>query len=127
SVTVKGQFTHFVQGSTSASFGAAITVNSTTVTDGTHATVNLTIAGGAAFGARTVVVTTGGEVVTLPNGFTVTSVPTDTQAFAYVVGRRLSPSQGGTNGTQTVSVIDTAANVIVATIPAGQGCYCVGA
>jgi YVTN family beta-propeller protein len=126
SVTVKGQFTHFVQGSTSASFGAAITVNSTTVTDGTHATVNLTIAGSAAIGARTVVLTTGGEVATLPNGFTVTTIPTDTQAFAYVLGRRLSPSQGGTNGTQTVSVIDTAANMIVATIPAGQGCSCVG-
>ncbi len=125
-VTVKGQFTHFVPGVTTASFGAGITVNSTTVTDGTHATANLTIAGGAGLGARNVVLTTGGEVVTLPNGFTVTAVPTDTQAFAYVVGRRLSPSQGGTNGTQTVSVIDTAANVVVATIPAGQGCSCVG-
>ena len=126
SVTVKGQFTHFVQGSTSASFGAAITVNSITVTDGTHATINLTIAGGAALGLRTVVLTTGAEVASLANAFTVTAVPTDTQAFAYVVGRRLSPSQGGTNGTQIVSVIDTAANAVVTTIPAGQGCSCVG-
>jgi YVTN family beta-propeller protein len=126
-IAVKGQFTHFVLGVTTASFGAGVTVNSTTVTDGTHATVNLTIAGGAGLGARDIVLTTGGEVATLPNGFTVTAVSqTDTQAFAYVVGRRLSPSQGGTDGTQIVSVIDTAANVVVATIPAGQGCSCVG-
>jgi bacillolysin len=126
-IAVKGQFTHFVPGVTTVSFGAGVTVNSTTVTDGTHATVNLTIAGGAGLGARDIVLTTGGEVATLPNGFTVTAVSqTDTQAFAYVVGRRLSPSQGGTDGTQIVSVIDTAANVVVATIPAGQGCSCVG-
>ncbi len=125
-ITVKGQFTHFVPGVTTASFGAGIAVNSTTVTDATHATVNLVIAANAGFGARNVVLATGAEVVTLPNGFTVTAVQTDTQAFAYVVGRRLSPSQGGTDGTQIVSVIDTAANVVVATIPAGQGCSCVG-
>ena len=65
--------------------------------------------------------------MTLINGFTVRALPAQSQSFAYVVGRRLSPSQGGTNGTQTVSVIDTSTNAIVSTISAGVGCYCVGA
>jgi hypothetical protein len=118
-VAVKGQFTHFVPGLTTANLGAGITVNSTTVTDGTHATVNLTIAGGAGLGARNVVLTTGAETVTLPNGFTVTAVPTDTPAFAYAVYR----PQTEFGATQIVSVIDTAANVVIATIPAGLGCW----
>ena len=66
-----GQFTHFVQGTTSASFGAGITVNSTTVLTVTQATANVTIAGGATLGARTVTVATGAEVVALASGFVV--------------------------------------------------------
>ena len=48
----------------------------------------------------------------------------EAQSFVYVVGKRLSPSQGGTNGQQTVSVINPATNAIVTTIPAGQDCLC---
>ena len=71
-VAVTGQFTHFVQGQTAAGFGAGITVNSTTVTDATHATANVTIAAGAALGTRTVTLTTNSETAVLANGFTVT-------------------------------------------------------
>ena len=71
-VTVAGQFTGFVDGTTTASFGSGITVNGVTVTDLTHATVNLTITPGAALGARTVVLTTGSQVAQLVGGFTVT-------------------------------------------------------
>ena len=125
-VAIKGQLTHFVQGSTSASFGAGIIVNSTVVTDATHATASLTIAGNAALGVRNLAMTTGGEVANLAGGFTVTALPIDTQPFAYVVGRRLTPVQGGTDGTQTVSVIDTSTNAVVTTFPVGIGCQCVG-
>ena len=113
-VAIKGQFTHFAQGQTTASFGPGITVNSTTVTDVTHAIVNLTLAGTAVLGPRHVVLTTGGDVVTLTNGFAVTAAPADTQAFAYVVGRRAS-------GEQTVTVIDTSSNGIVGSIAVGRG------
>jgi len=71
SVAVTAQFTHFVQGTTTATFGAGITVNSVTVTDSTHLSVSISISSTAATGNRTVTVTTGTEVVSGPNGFLV--------------------------------------------------------
>jgi hypothetical protein len=76
SVAVVGQSTNFLNGTTVANFGAGIAVNSTTVTDATHATVSITIAAGAGTGGRTVTLTTGGEVASLANGFTVTAAAT---------------------------------------------------
>ena len=73
SVNLTGQFTHWVQGSSTASFGAGITVATLTVNSATTATAALNIDPAAAAGARNVTVTTGAEVVTLNNGFTVTS------------------------------------------------------
>src|SRR5439155_1654463 len=71
SVNLTGQFTHFVQGTTTASFGAGITVVSLTVNSATTATTVVNIDAGTATGNRNVTLTTGLEVVTLPNGFTV--------------------------------------------------------
>ena len=73
SVTLAGQFTHWVQGTTTASFGAGITVGTLTINSATSATAVLNIDGAAAIGARNVTVTTNAEVVTLTNGFTVTA------------------------------------------------------
>jgi hypothetical protein len=73
SLAIVGQNTNFVQGTTVASFGAGITVNSLTVNSATSATANITIQGAAVPGTRTVTITTGSEVATLPNGFTVTA------------------------------------------------------
>jgi len=125
-VAIAGVATNFVPSQTSANFGAGITTVSTTVTDATHATAVITIGSGTAAGARNVTLTTGSEVVTAVSGFLVRVLPAESPVYAYVLGRRLSPSQGGTNGIQTVNVINTATNGIVATIPAGQGCSCVG-
>jgi hypothetical protein len=75
SVTVLGQFTHFAQGTTTASFGAGVTVNSVTVNNATSATVSITITPTATLGFRSVTMTTGAEVVTLTNGFTVNAGP----------------------------------------------------
>jgi sporulation-control protein spo0M len=72
-VTVSGSGTHFAQGSTSASFGAGITVGAITVNSATSASVQLTISAGAAIGARTVTLTTGGENASLASGFSVTA------------------------------------------------------
>ena len=72
SVTLTGQFTHWVQGTTSASFGAGITVATLTINSATSATAVLNIDPAAAAGARNATVTTNAEVVTLTNGFTVT-------------------------------------------------------
>src|SRR5271157_690232 len=73
SVTLTGQFTNWVQGTTKADFGAGITVVFLTVSSATSATAILGIDPQAAIGARTVTMTTGTEIATLNNGFTVTS------------------------------------------------------
>lgn len=80
SVTISGQFTNFVQGATQASFGAGVSVGGgaagafgpVTVASATSATASLAIASTAALGARSVMVQTGTEQVSLANGFTVT-------------------------------------------------------
>jgi probable HAF family extracellular repeat protein len=78
-VVVTGLNTHFVQGTSAANFGTGTTVNTVSVTDATHLTAQITIDSAATLGTRTVTVTTGAEVVSLTNGFTVTAsapVPT---------------------------------------------------
>ena len=71
SVAITGQFTNWVQGTTTASFGTGITVVSLTVTTPTSATAVINIAPTAIVGPYTVTLTTGGEIDTLTNGFTV--------------------------------------------------------
>jgi hypothetical protein len=98
SVVITGQFTSFVQGTTTASLGAGITVNSVIVSDATHATVSISIASNAAVGSRTVTLTTGAEVDSLANGFSVTA---GTPVLVSV-----SPSSGQ-QGQQNLSVAIT--------------------
>ena len=95
-VAVVGNFTTFVQGSTTAGLRAGITVNSVTVTDSTHATVNIAVAPTAAPGLYTLTMTTGAQVATLPNGFTVLAgVPALTS---------VNPSQGSQGASLTVQL-----------------------
>ena len=68
-VNVSGLNTNFVEGTTTADFGAGATVNSVTVTNATAAVVNVTIDPDAAAGFRTVSLTTGTETAVLLNGF----------------------------------------------------------
>lgn len=70
-VTVVGLNTRFVQGTSQLSLGPGITVSAVNVTCATCLTAQLTIAPDAPLGLRTVTVTTGTEVASLPNGFTV--------------------------------------------------------
>jgi len=100
SVSITGQFTHFVQGATTASFGANVTVASLTVNSATSATAVLNIAPAAATGARDVTLTTGTEVVTLTSGFTVTN---GTAALTQI-----SPNTGQ-QGQQNLTVTATGA------------------
>ena len=72
SVSITGQNTHFAQGTTTASFGTAITVVSLTVSSTTSATAVLNIDPAAATGGRIVTLTTDSEIASLPSGFTVT-------------------------------------------------------
>jgi hypothetical protein len=75
-VSIVGAETEFIQGTSKATFsGTGITVNSTTVTDATHATANITIASDAPIGTRDVNVVNGAETPKpLRGGFTVNAV-----------------------------------------------------
>ncbi|MEK7727595.1 MAG: hypothetical protein AAB354_04235, partial [candidate division KSB1 bacterium] len=71
---------NFVNGVTTANFGADITVNSVVANSATQLTANLTIGAAAALGSRDVIVTNpppGGGSATLTSGFTVNN-PTPT-------------------------------------------------
>ena len=70
-IQVTGVNTHWVDGLTSASLDPIwITINRVKVTSSTTAEVDISIAGNAPIGARTVTLSTGGEIVTF-NSFTV--------------------------------------------------------
>ena len=72
-VTIIGQYTGWVNGTTVANFGTGITVNSTTVNSATNLTANITISTTAPLGPETVTVTTNSEVENVAGGFTVQS------------------------------------------------------
>ena len=61
-IAISGALTHFAAGSSSASFGAGVTVNQLTVSSPTSAVAKVTVAPGATIGFRDVSVQTGGEV-----------------------------------------------------------------
>ena len=114
-MAITGQNTHFVQGTTVASFGAGITINSLTVNSATSATANLTVQNGAALGARTVTITTGAEVASLVNGFTVT---VGAVAVPNVVG--LTQAAATTAITGVGLVLGTLTTASSNTVPAGN-------
>ena len=69
-VTLTGQNTNF-GGATQVSAGAGVAVTGVTVSNTTTITVQLTVAGNADTGPRSITATTGSEDATLPNGFVV--------------------------------------------------------
>ena len=81
SVTITGQFTHFAQGMTTASFGDGISVGGSplggfgpvTVSSPTTATAQISVNICALTGLRSVILRTGSESVALNAGFTVTT------------------------------------------------------
>jgi uncharacterized repeat protein (TIGR01451 family) len=71
-VTIAGLFTNFQTGVSQVTFGGnGVTAGTVTVNGPTQIQVPVTVVAGAAAGARTVTVTTGAEVASLVNGFTV--------------------------------------------------------
>ena len=117
-VAIAGVFTNFVAGQTTANFGAGVTTVSTTVTDATHATAVINISAGAALGLRDVTLTTGSQRY-INGGFLVRTLPVDTTAIRGTCSDAACLLRRSTNGAQTVNVINTSTNAIVATIPAG--------
>ena len=72
-VNLVGAATSFAQSSSQVNFGPGILVNSIVVASPTGLTADVSIAVTAAIGPRTVTVTTGNQVVSLTNGFAVTT------------------------------------------------------
>jgi hypothetical protein len=100
-ISLTGQFTHFDSTST-ASFGAGITVNSLAVSDATDAVANITISENAAIGSRNVTILTSSvhETASITGGFSVLAgVPALISA---------SPSSGQAGATSLNIVIDGA-------------------
>src|SRR5262249_28166104 len=73
SVAFTGKFTHWVQGATQVSLGAGINVTSVTVASATSLTAQLSIDVAATVGTRTPIITTGTEIVSAPDIFSVQS------------------------------------------------------
>jgi hypothetical protein len=98
-VTITGQYTNWINGTTTASFGPQISVGGAaegasgpvTVNSPTSLTANLSIDAAASLGPVTVIVTTGSEVETVPGGFTV-------QALSVTPPYLLSLSPGANVG-----------------------------
>ncbi|HEX3985959.1 MAG TPA: Ig-like domain-containing protein [Acidobacteriaceae bacterium] len=70
-VTLTGQYTNWVNGTTNAGFGPNVTVNSTTVNSATNLTANITVSSTAPLGPADVTTTTNSEVETVAGGFTI--------------------------------------------------------
>ena len=120
-VQVTGQLTSFGQGTTTASFGAGIAVNTVTVSGPLNATVNITIDQAAALGSRTVTLTTGSEVASSVGGFTVLAgQPTLTSVNPVVgtQGESLTVVLNGafTNFTQDVTTVSFGSGISVGTV-----------
>ena len=117
-VAIVGTGTHFANGTSNATFtGTGITVNSTTVTDPTHATANITIAAGATPGARDVNVLTGTEAPTpLAAAFLVKAV--HTIAASAGPGGTIAPSGAVkvTDGNSQLYIITPNAGMHVADV-----------
>jgi RHS repeat-associated protein len=100
SVGLTGTGTNWAQGQTVASFGGEITVNSLTINSTTSATAQIAISQTAALAPRTVTMTTGVEVVSAVDAFTVNAATPPGFASSTVstlAGAAGSP--GFTNGT----------------------------
>lgn len=70
-IQITGSNTHFLAGATKVAFGGGINTGQVVVSSPTSLTVDISIPPGAAIGGQNLTVTTGGEVVSLSNAFTV--------------------------------------------------------
>ena len=103
-VSVVGQFTSFVNGTTTASFGPGVTVNAVNVTSATTANVNISISALANVSSRTVTLTTGGQIASsLDAGsfFSVTRGPAAINQVNPASGRQAEGLSVTVTGTST--------------------------
>jgi hypothetical protein len=114
-VNLTGAYTHF-SNSSIVNFGAGITVNSVTASSATSIQVNISVSPTTTLGSRSVSVTSGTEVVTIANAYTVTVGP------AAIVGA-LSPSTGAQNQSLNVQIVGSQTHWVQGTTTANFGPY----
>jgi hypothetical protein len=115
SVQLTGLYTHFVSGSSAASFGSGITVNSLSVQSATVALADITISATATQGNRNVSVTTGSEMASITGGFTVLpGVPALTQVVP-------STADAGSNGNTVIFGVFTSFQQGFSSVSMGNG------
>ncbi len=126
-VTITGQFTHFAQGASGVSFGTDLTVNTVTVESATSVTANVTIPSNANLGGHTATVTTGSEVATLGNGFTITALANQAPIVSagpnQTITLAATAALAGTvsdDGLPSGSLLTGSWSVLTAPITAGQ-------
>lgn len=117
-LTVVGRFTHFAQGTTSVALGAGVSIGSISVTSPTSITAAVTIAADATLGTRLLTVTTGAEVVSVPDVFNVQAgipVLLSSTPAAIQQAQSLSIAVTGqfTNFTQGSTVVSFGAGITV--------------
>jgi len=119
--------TNFISGVSAPSFGADVTVNTTTVNSSSQITANITIGAGAITGPRNVTVVNaapGGGTATLTNGFAINnSVPTITNAAPNSGTRTqtLNVALTGTNFVNGVTTVSFGNDVVVNSAIANSG------
>ena len=104
-VTLTGTDTSFSSASAVTFSGTGVTAGGPTTSAPTSLTVPVTIAAGAALGARTVTVTTGAEVVSATNAFTVTAPPNQSPSVSVT-----APANNATLTTPPAIAITAAAS-----------------
>ncbi len=120
-VNVTGTNTTFTPGTTVASFGDTVKVNSTTVLDPLHATVNVSVDPLASLGPRTVTVTTGGEYGIIANGFSVTPSSASLTSISPATLAQSASSTinfvgNGTHWVQSGSLVSFGGGIAVGTV-----------
>ena len=116
--------THFANGVSTADFGAGIKVNSTSVTGPFAAVVNITIAGDAAPGTRSIRVVTGDETAVSMVAFNVLA------GGSSITGRVVDPATGAPiagaivsiEGTGISTETDENGTYVLDNVPAGPQC-----
>jgi hypothetical protein len=112
--------TGFVAGVTTATFGAGIVVNSVSVADATSLTANISVAGDAALGMRSVTATNaapGGGAGTLADAFTVVGAVSADLSTVTAAPSTAVAADGAAVSTVTVVVRDAASGAVTGLAP----------